>query len=194
MTTVISRLYPNEKAAQAVVSALHDVGFPADTTDIVTANHGGNLADAIKATRVASDAASIYAQELKNDTALMVVRAPFTPFGAAREAMNVVDGFDALSSAVTDNNVLVRDEPARELFLSILPNHPLFMTDRREMGRNDGRISHGFGWRLLSPRRTKASAMSGGRFMSRLFWPMPLLSQKKNKSSVYKGGKKFLTS
>jgi hypothetical protein len=108
--------------------------------------------------------------------------------------MKIADRHEESPSAVTDNNTLVRDEPSGDLFLSVMRSHPLFMTDKREMSRNNGRISHGMGMRLLSPRRTKASAMSGGRFMSRLFWPMPLLSKKKDKLSVYRGGKKFLTS
>lgn len=46
---------------------------------------------------------------------------------------------------MTDNNVLVRDEPKSEPFLSVMTDHPLFMTNRTEMARNNGHISTGFG-------------------------------------------------
>ena len=125
---------------------------------------------------------------------LVVVRAPFTPFGAARKAMDIVDATPSVDSAVADNNTLVSETIRRELTLSVMTNHRLFLTDTKEMARNNGRISTGFGWRLLSRRKEKSSVIRGGRFMSRAFWPMALLSSKKSKLSVYRGGKKFLTS
>lgn len=193
MTTVISRLYKDKKAADTVVKALHEVGFPDNIIDVI--NAGDKDAEAaMVAARVAKDAAATYAGELGDSASLVVVRAPFTPFGAAREAMKIVDGHSPMASAVSDQNMMIREQPRSDLFLSVMRDHRLFMTDRKEMSRNDGRISHGFGWRLLSKHKTGRSAMSGGRFMSKMFWPMPLLSRKKDKLSVYRGGKKFLTS
>lgn len=192
MTTVVSRLYPNKNAADAVVSALHEAGFPADTVDVIGA--GDNLEARIEASRVPRKAAATYAQEVTGDVNLVVVRAPFTPFGAAREAMAIVDDGNPHPSAVTDNNAFVKDHPDRDLFISVLTGHPLFLTSRTEMRRQRGLVSKSFGWKSLSAPKARSSAISGGRFMSKAFWPMPLTSAKKDKLSVYRGGKKFLTS
>lgn len=193
MTTVISRLYQDEQTAASVVSALKEAGFPDNTIDTIGSDQN-DLAEAIAAARVPTEAAETYAGEISDGVTLVVVRAPFTPFGAARSAIDIVDGTPSVASAVTDNNSLVSETIRRELILSVMTSHPLFLTDAKEMSRNSGRISHGFGWRLLSKRKEKRSAISGGRFMSRAFWPMALLSSKKSKMSVYRGGKKFLTS
>ncbi len=192
MTTVITRLYKSKKAATTVMKALQDAGFPDATLDIIEA--GTEDAEGVMiAARVPKDSAAIYSTELAEGTALLIARAPFTPFGAAREAMRIVDAQDSLPSAVANDNAFVKDEPKTELYLSVLTNHPLFMTDRKEMSRNDGRISTGFGWKLLSRDKPRRSAISGGRFMSRAFWPMPLLSEHKDRRSAIPGGKKFLT-
>jgi hypothetical protein len=195
MTTVISRLYNDSRTANAVVKSLQDVGFLDDMIDVMSAAHDGeHLAARMTEALVSRKTAETYLSEMSGDVTLLVVRAPFTPFGAARSAIQTVDAHPSLPSAVTDNNMLIRDVPVNRYNLSVLTNHPLFMTDKKEVGRNDGRISHGFGWRLLKPHKSKRSVKSGGGYMSRMFWPMPLTSKKKDKLSVYRGGKKFLTS
>lgn len=193
MTTVITRLYQDHQTAATVVSALKEAGFPDNTIDMLSAGDS-DLAGAMEAARIPADAAETYAGEVSGDVTLVVIRAPFTPFGAARKAIDIVDATASAPSAVTDNNTLVSENIRRELTLSVMTSHRLFLTDTKEMSRNNGRISTGFGWRMLSRRKTKTSAISGGRFMSRAFWPMSLLSNKKSKLSVYRGGKKFLTS
>ena len=44
-------------------------------------------------------------------------------------------------------------------------------------------------FRLLSPHRTKRSVMDGDRRMSRLFWPMPLVTHGRKANSAIHGGK-----
>lgn len=185
MTTVITRLYQDNKTAGSVVSALKEAGFPDDTIDVLAAGES-DLAEALAKARVPAAAAETYAGEISGDTTLVVVRAPFTPFGAARKAIEIADATPAAPSAVTDNNAHISDTMKRELTLSVMTDHRLFLTDTKEMARNNGRISTGFGWRMLSRRQKKTSAISGGRFMSRAFWPMALLMKKKTGLSVYR--------
>ncbi len=194
MTTVITRLYSDSQAASAVVADLTSKGFPDSTVDVLSAaSEGDHLGQRMMDARIPKSSIPTYMDEMQGGASLLVVRAPFTPFGAAREAMKVVDAHPTLPSAVANNNVLVKDDPNPALYSSVLSSHPLFLTNRSEMSRNSGRISTGFGMRMLSRHKTGRSAISGGRFMSRAFWPMPLLSAKKDKRSVYSGGKKFLT-
>ena len=69
---------------------------------------------------------------------------------------------------------------------TILRSHPLFMS-HYTVARNTRTLSAAFGLRLLSPRKTKTSAMTGTRFMSKLILPFPLLTQRKAKTSAIRG-------
>ncbi|TNF57766.1 MAG: hypothetical protein EP307_13280 [Rhodobacteraceae bacterium] len=188
MTTVVSRLYPDEATAQGVASALAKAGFPASTYDVITAGD----ADAIAAARVLAEDAALYASKLTDGRALLVVRAPVTPFGAARAAMQIADGAESIHVGAKAPNRHIEEVVKGELFLSILKDHPLFLTSR--MGPyasgNIGLFSQGMGWRLLSPHRETRSASSGW-FSSTKFWPGKLLSDHKERRSVIPGGKRF---
>lgn len=190
MTTVVSRLYPDEATAQRVAAALAKAGFPAATTDIVTSAD----AAAIAATRVQKDDAAAYAAKMQPGNALLVVRAPVTPLGAARAAMEIVEEAEAIPvGGVRNPNRYIREEVKMGQFLSILRDHPLFLTSRvgPYATRNIGLLSQGLGWPLLSKHRTARSASSGW-FASASFWPGKRLSAHRTKRSVYSGGKRFM--
>lgn len=190
MTTVVSRLYPDEATAQGVAAALAKAGFPAATTDIVTAAD----AAAIAATRVHKDDAAAYAAKMQAGNALLVVRAPVTPFGAARAAIDIVEQTEAIPvGGVRNPNRYIREEVKMGQFLSILRDHPLFLTSR--MGpyatSSIGLLSQGMGWTLLSKHRTSRSASSGW-YASASFWPGKRVSAHRTKRSVISGGKRFM--
>lgn len=87
MTTIVTRLYATEAAAATVVEKLKSETFPDSTYDVIT----DAKADAIEAAHVDADAAAAYAKAMKAGNALLVIRAPFVPFGAARTAIAAAD-------------------------------------------------------------------------------------------------------
>ncbi|MCU0911946.1 MAG: hypothetical protein MUE98_11565 [Rhodobacteraceae bacterium] len=180
MTTIITRIYRSNADAEAAAAELDSAGHPRENVDIVSEpdifRSGRSLAQRIADARVGKASAGIYEAEVRSGRTLLVVRAPVVPFGAARNAIAIVDRHEPLYVSGVVSNEYIRERPKTELFLSILPDH------------NRGTVSEAFGLRTLSPRRPRTSAMSGGGYMSKLFWPMPLLSRKQRRSSVIHGG------
>lgn len=190
MTTVVSRLYPDEATAQGVAAELAKAGFPAATVDIVTTADAAAIAKA----RVMDTDAAAYAAKMQAGNALLVVRAPVTPFGAARRAMEIVGMAEAIPvGGVRKPNYYIQETVKSDLFLSVLRDHPLFLTSR--MGPyasgNIGLFSQGMGWPLLSKHRTSRSASSGW-FASATFWPGKRVSAHRTKRSAIPGGKRFM--
>ncbi|MCE8006225.1 hypothetical protein [Aestuariivita sp.] len=189
MTTVISRLYADEATAHGVVDALRAEGFPQNTIDTITQKD----ADAIAATRINADDAAIYANRMEAGNVLVVVRAPLTPFGAARRAMAIVDEAQSIPAGIASPNLHITEAADPRLFLSILPDHPRFLSSDvgPDSPRVRGTVSDGLGWPLLSKHRTKRSASSGW-FTSTKLLPFPLLSGHRTKRSAISGGKRML--
>lgn len=187
MTTVISRLYDSADTAQAVAGKLHDAGFPADTVDVLT---DGSV-EALRAARLSGATSEAIAPHMTKGRALVVVRAPFTPIGAARRAMDIVDEHASVDMGIGPVNEYIREEPDhRRYFSSILSDHRLFLSSDMKpgTGRYHKTMSEIFGLRLLSKNRTRRSAISGGAFMSTKFLPFRLLSKRKDrKLSVIRG-------
>jgi hypothetical protein len=189
MTTVISRLYADEAAAHGVVDDLRAEGFPASTIDVIATAD----AAAIAAARVAAPDAEKYAAKMAAGNVLVVVRAPVTPFGAARRAQEVVDGTEWIPAGVANQNRYVEERADPRLFLSVMTDHPRFLS--HDVGpdspRTRGTVSEGLGWRLLSPHRTTRSASSGW-FASTKLLPFKLLSKHRSGTSAISGGKRMM--
>lgn len=199
MTTVISRLYADADTANGVAEELQKAGFPKDTVDVIEHEPKNkttpSLPERLRATRIDKRAVEAYASRIRKGKVLLVVRAPFTPFGAARSAMDIVDRVESVDAGIENQNHYVKEQPKRFLNISVMTDHPKFLTNDvgPDANRRRGTISETFGIRLLSPYKTKRSAMSGGGFMSTKFLPFPLLrhpKQKKN-SAISGGGTPF---
>ncbi len=195
MTTVISRLYADAETANGVAEELQKAGFPADTIDVIEHDPKNksmpSLPERLKATRIDKNAVEPYASRVRKGKVLLVVRAPFTPFGAARTAMEVVDRVESADVGIDNQNHYVQEQPKRFLNITVMTDHPKFLTNDvgPDANRRRGTISETFGIRLLSPYKTKRSAMSGGGFMSTKFLPFQLLWDKKErKNSAIAGG------
>jgi hypothetical protein len=192
MSTIIARLYPDAQTAESAVQGLLDAGMARKDIDIFTAGSNEDLVQAIAAARVSKAAAAAYAERLTGDRTLMVARAPMTPFGLAREAIGIADGHDSIRVAGVKPNEYERDTPRMEPYLSVLRDHPRFMT---ELDMKPGKISHGpvfslgFALPLLSEHRPRRSATRGGGFMSTRFLPFPLLKPHRDKRSVMESGR-----
>lgn len=187
MTTIITRLYSNTAAAQAAVNDLLGRGHSEDYIDIISQDGNGAVTDRMRSARVSSKAAAAYARPVAEGGALVVVRAPFNPVGAARHAIRVLDAHPSMNVGIDNENEYVREQPRVDLHGSILRHHPLFMSHDLA-ARDRGTVSSAFGLRTLSARATKSSAMSGGGFMSTKLLPFPLLSRSKTKTSASMGG------
>lgn len=203
MTTVVSRLYSDAATADAAVAALRAEGHPEGHIDVIAGGEDkAALARRIEAARVSQSAAAAYAAKLDEGKALVVVRVPFMPLGAALNAIRTVDRFPSVDAGVAKQDEYIREAPRDDLqpphSIRILKDGPLFLTAKAPPGhlvltrkhavRDQGPVSSRFGFRLLSKDRPRRSAMSGGGFMSTKFLPFPLLKPRKDKLSVIPGG------
>ncbi len=190
MTTIITRLYPNSAAAQAVAAALLQEGHSEDTIDVIAHDGASDLIDRLRAARVGPHNAAAYAPHIANGNALLVVRAGFNPVGAARNAMKITARHPSIDLGLADQDEDVREDPDPAQHSSVLTDHPLFMSNpHRE--RFHGHI---LGNNLVTAPREKRFAIAGGAFMSSRFWPMRLVSETaKEGTSDISGGALLLT-
>jgi hypothetical protein len=194
MTTIVSRLYESAEVANRVADTLREDGFPDRTISVITSADKA----AILAARVDEGAADRYAKVMTGGRTLFVCRAPFSPFGAARRAMDVADSVPSLDAGVSNENRYVAEEAQLEnLTPSVLINHPTMMTrdDYVGSGWADWSFSGIFLWPTIVRRREVPNNIyRGGRHMSQKFWPQKLISDKPRRSSVIEGGRHILSS
>ncbi|WP_224814320.1 hypothetical protein [Hasllibacter sp. MH4015] len=157
MTTVVTRLYDDAAHADAVVAALKVEGFPESALDVIEQRSRTSAEDQITDAGVPANVAQQYAQHLTSSRALLVVRAPFVPFGAAKRAIEEADKYPSYNAGVANQNLNVPDQVDRELFLSILPSHRLFLTGLYELRNNlkPRGLSNAFRIPLLAKRKKK---------------------------------------
>lgn len=186
MTTIITRLYPSGTAAHAVADALMEAGHNASYVDIISQADPA----AMTAARVSASAAAAYAKAMTGGQALLVIRAPFSPIGAANSAKAVVGRYASVDAGVSNEDDYIREQARGDRFLSILTDHPRFLS--QDIGPGKGRtrttVSSAFGMPLLSAYKTKRSVTADGTYISSKFWPMRLVSANKTKRSVISGG------
>lgn len=183
MTTIITRLYQDGATAKSVADALLANGHGAGTIDIITGAEGAEAR--MVAARVRPEAAAAYAPAVAGGNALIVVRAPFAPIGAARNAMRVVDRFASVKVGVSNEDFYVRETPSVHARGSVLTDHPFFMSNKHRPAAH----GHILGSNPIKPSRPRTSAISGGAYMSTKFWPMRLLAAKTRQgSSAIRGG------
>jgi hypothetical protein len=184
MTTIITRLYPDPSAAKAAMASLLDIGQSDDTIQIITANTVGGTAAAMKAARVGSVSAAAYAGAMTGSQALLVVQAPFNPMGTARNAIKCLRKHPAMNVGLEHEDVYLREYPIARHSNNLMANHPLLMSNKfREMPHG-----HIFGNDPIIRGKERTSAIRGGAYMSRFFWPMKLTSAPKTRNSVISGG------
>lgn len=190
MTTIITRVYKDEAAAQGVAEALRTAGHPAGAISLI-AKGQGDIEQQLASARVPAQAVAAYAKAVKGGKALVVARAEITPFGAARNARQVMDAHEpiTIAGAVPEH---IADGPAASNARapSILADHRRFLSTDMDPGRKKPHrfFSDSLGFRLLSDRKpAEGTVMKGGAFMSQRFWSGPLLKKEPRKSSVMPG-------
>lgn len=193
MTTVVSRLYDTVDTATRVADRLRLKGFPESTLSVITSADAAALSRA----RVGESAAAAYLRTMSGGQAVLVVRAPVTPFGAARVAMATADSETWIDTGRGAANEYIREVANLDnLNPSILANHPMMMTrdDYVGSGWSGWKMSDVVGFPTVSPRRDYKVKVLRDRYMSRAFWPGRLLSAKPRKSRVFAGGRHMLSS
>lgn len=187
MTTLITRLYSDPSGADAAKAALLAAGQQEDTIQIITNHTAGGAGAAMQAARIEPGAAMAYSKAMTGAQALLVVMAPFNPIGTARNAMKTLRKHPAMDLGLHDENVYLREYPAPEFSSSVMESHPLIMSNPFR------RLSHGhiLGNNPLLPSRVRTSAIRGGAYMSRAFWPMKLISGPRDARSAIHGGMLF---
>ena len=117
MTTIVTRLYADHATAEQAVAALRLQNHPMENISVVQA--GSQAAADMVAAQVPEDSADAYASAMKKGNALVVCRAPFTPFGAARNAMATMDEFDAIDAGVANENYYQTDQEHDDLLIDM---------------------------------------------------------------------------
>ena len=187
MTTVVSRLYDQVDTANRIADKLRAKGFPDRTLTVI---EKADVA-AMTAAQVSAANAERYAAAMTGGQALLVCRAPFTPFGAARVAMAVADSEPWIEVEGVSRNDHISVEPNLEAYLpEAKVKHELILTSRDYVGSgiSEWQLSKVFNWPTISKKRDrKPSVIHGTRYMSRGFWPGPLLSNRPRKIHVLEG-------
>ncbi len=198
MTTIITRLYNDDTAANAVVSGLFEAGFPDSTYDVI--GEGADAVAAMTGAQVSEESATAYAAAMNGGKKLVVIRAPFAPFGAAKEAIKIADSQPSVDAGVGNQNALVSQELTGQLVQRIQSNqrygdflYPL-ISRRKPHGLTHFKGTKHFGaflTPLINNRRASWFPVYHGtkRFGDFLF---PLISRRKPWGlTVYSGTKRF---
>jgi hypothetical protein len=184
MTTIITRLYPDLAIATAVVADLQARGHDPSTIDLIAKGSASSVDARMRGARVLPASASVYAPKVEKGAALVVVRAPFAPMGTARDAIRTVNRTPALDVGLEDEDVYIRETPNVEISGKVLSGTVFFMSNPHRS------MSHGhiLGRNPIIASKPRTSAIRGGAYMSKMFWPMKLVSTPKEKTSAIRGG------
>ena len=211
MTTLLTRLYKDESTANNVREQLFIAGFPRHTMRIISLRDGdsrNSLSARIQAARVPKRAASSYAENVTEGHVLLVVAATYKPLGARKIGLKILSGTETVESKLKTQDFSVPTIPDHAP--SVMKDHPRFLTPSPDPDHVGGRFSDQFGFKLLSASRPRNSAtrggghimpfkklrtgrransaMRGGSYISRIFWPMKLVTNNRRGMSVLRGG------
>ena len=148
MTTIITRLYPDRKAARAVQKKLLKAKFREADVDVVTPREGDDRARVearLKKARVHESAVPVYAEKLESGAAALVVRADYRPLGARRITREIVgESAPMASGAAPEEHTVKTPPPDPKPLPSVLTDHPHIF--RLDNDPGSGREPKGFSW------------------------------------------------
>ncbi|MFM7445167.1 MAG: hypothetical protein ACKO2N_14890 [Tabrizicola sp.] len=184
MTTIINRLYPDMATAQGVVAKLDANGHEASTIDIIAKGGDGSTETRMKAARVPNRSAAAYGPAIADGAVLLVVRAPFAPMGTARDAIRVVNRTASMDVGVENEDYYVRENPRVDIAGKVQTGKVFYMSNpHRRMGHG-----HVLGSNPIMAAKVRTSAIRGGAYMSKMFWPMKLVKTGRQAGSAISGG------
>jgi hypothetical protein len=187
MTTVFTRLFASEKSTAPLISRMQRAGIPTHAIRVLSGSDEG-IADKLKNAGVKAKTVAAYGEKLTDDTVVLLVATTYKPLGVARIVRDMLDRAETVDvgNCAEENRIATRPDAAP----SILKGHPRFATILSEV-TDRGPITRELGFRMLARKKTKRSAISGGRFMSRMFWPMPLIKKNRTANSAISGGRQM---
>lgn len=183
MTVIITRIFPDAAAAEKAAARLIHKRVPRRAIDVVA---GGDAEDALRKARVDDSAVGPYAAAIAGGKAALVVRATYKPLGVAQMTRDYLRTREtvAMGAGVVEER-RVKDAP--EKAPSILKDHPRLLTLPSSVvgeGARGGPVTASMGMSLLKSRPAKDNLMAHDRRMSRMFWPMPLVSKRERGRSL----------
>jgi len=181
MTTVITRIFEDEAAASKTAKYLRLKGLPDSAVKVIAGGDADDLSEALRKAQVHEDAVKPYADSIKKGHAALIVRATYVPLGAPRITRDILARRDTVDMGDVMEEHYFTDPPEKSK--SILKHHPRFLTARI---RGGGPV---MGPKTVIRNRKATSAVGKERHVSRLFWPMPLLSTKERRIKVHRGGR-----
>lgn len=191
MTNIITRVFEDTEKARYVKERAVFMGVPSRDMSVISkssADDDAGLTENMQAAGVDDSALETYLKHIKKGHAVFAVRATYKPLMAATKMRELLAKHDPLDAGDVVEDRFVPDGPQKTP--SILTEHPLFLTvPMHRTGYEGGPVTAGLGWPMLRARKPSEAVMKGGKFMSRAFWPMPLLSDKPRKKSVIEGGR-----
>lgn len=182
MTTIITRLFSDAASAQTAVDRLTFRGMPKRDCTIIVA--GENATSSMERAQVHESAIAAYSKHLTDGNAVLVVAATYKPLGAARLTRETLAKYETVDIAKIVEEHVAPWQPDHAP--SVMKDHPLFFSIPGMIP--PGPITANFGMKLLKPHKTKQPLISGKRRLSRMVWPMPLLSKSRKARSAKKGG------
>ena len=181
MTTIITRLYADHATAEHVADELRASGLTPDAIDVIT---GDDSTRAMRAARMSKAFTAAYAPGVAAGHALLVVRVPFNPIGAARRVAEIVDETPSHKVGLARESEYIRERLQDRYWSGILHDHPRFLS--QDMGPGNARVrgtmSGALGMRLLSPYKERRSAGSYH------ILPGPKVITGRTKTSAIRGG------
>ncbi|MBC6442701.1 MAG: hypothetical protein GDA53_06200 [Rhodobacteraceae bacterium] len=191
MTNVISRLFAREEAARRMVERLVFEGMPRTALQVIPPQEY-NDADALRSRLMRSDvlpaAVDAYVKAVLAGHSLFVARTTYRPLGVAGIVRAALSRADTVDVGLPEEEHTFPDGPDHAP--SVLKSHPRFLTlPFADDDVRDGPITPQFGFKTITRGRRTSSAISGGRYMSRMFWPQKLISQNRKAGSAISGGR-----
>ncbi|MEM6438829.1 MAG: hypothetical protein AAF763_03900 [Pseudomonadota bacterium] len=182
MTTIITRAYGDRGKADAAAQALLKAGYASDMIDVIDAGEG--LSAAMRKAEVSDEVATAYAGKMKEGQAALVARIPFFPIGAAKTAMEIVDGAKPLKVEVPKRDDYVRTDGTRtKRKVSVDTEHKLFLSGGKPPGNTISEIKFWaqkvVPYKHLSDRKPRADSLSDVKFWARKLVPYKHLSERK---------------
>jgi hypothetical protein len=141
---------------------------------------GEGAAAAMKSARVADASAAAYGKAMQAGHSLVVVEAGFNPVGAARKAMKILAKHPSVDVGLASEDDYIEEIADVSNRGTLMAGNPLVMSN------NFARPPHGhiLGSNPISPSRPRTSAIAGGAYMSKAFWPMKLVTSKTTNSAM----------
>lgn len=184
MTTVITRLYADDKTACDIARQLKADGIPKKALQVIVADGRKRpaLIEALKSAGVHDSAAAGYADRVAAGAAALVAKVNYKPLGAAKIVRTVTAKAAVVALENATEEFTCKDAP--KMTDNIMKDHRHMFLTQPVKSEPAGEFSARFGWRLLLDTPRKKNVYEGGRFMSTNFWPTALVKDTPRKPNL----------